>query len=37
MGGDDQPVGSTVVMVVAMGEVQYRGGEVVGERGPVLG
>ena len=37
MGGDDQPVGPAVVVVVAGGEIEHRGGELVGERGAVLG
>src|SRR5262245_62374783 len=37
MGGDDQPVGPPVVVVVAAGEFQDRGGEVLGKGGPVLG
>ena len=37
MGGDDEAVRSPVVVVVAGGEVEHRGGQLVGERGAVLG
>ena len=37
VGGDDEPVGPAVVVVVASGEVEHGGGELVGERGAVLG
>jgi len=37
VGGDDQAVRAPVVVVVAGGEVEDGGGELVGERGPVGG
>ena len=37
MGGDDQAVRPAVVVVVAGGEVEHRGGELVGERGAIVG
>jgi hypothetical protein len=37
VGGDDQPVRSSVVRVVAGDQVEHGRGELVGEGGPVLG
>jgi hypothetical protein len=36
-GRDDEPVRAPVVVVVASGQVEHRGGQVVGEGGPVRG
>ena len=37
MGGDEEPVRAPVVVVVASGQVEHRGGQVVGEGSPVGG